>query len=117
MTQFPNDDHDLVSFLCQHRSPVPPPAPDLEQQMLQQVQALAVKPQSHRLQMWLVPPVMAASLIAAVVSYRALVPPKPSAAELAALETFIESNWQSTNSDHTRSYVFHFTEFERGNEE
>ena len=110
MTQFPHDDQDLVNFLREHRPPVPPAAPDLEQKILQQMQASVVKPQRHRVRLWLVSPLVAASLVAAVVSYRVLVPAKPSAVELATLESFIESNWQSTNSDRADSYIWHFTE-------
>ncbi|BAY22980.1 hypothetical protein NIES2100_27440 [Calothrix sp. NIES-2100] len=110
MTQFPHDDQDLVNFLREHRPPVPPASPDLEQQILQQIPASVVKPQRHLGRLWLVSPVVAASLVAAVVSYRVLVPPKPSAAELATLESFMESNWQSTKSDRADSYILHFTE-------
>ncbi|WP_392534250.1 hypothetical protein [Nostoc sp. C117] len=110
MSQFPNDDKNLVNFLCKHRPPVPPASPDLEQQILQQVQTSIVKPQRRLARLWLVPPVMAASLLASVFSYRVLVPAKPSAAELANLEAFIDSNWQGTVSEHTESYVWHFTD-------
>ncbi|BAY31842.1 hypothetical protein NIES2107_37280 [Nostoc carneum NIES-2107] len=111
MTQFPDDEQNLVNFLRQHRPPVPPAAPDLEQQILQQVQTFAVKPQRHLPRLWLVPPAIAASLVAAVVSYKVFAPAKPSAAELANLEAFIDSNWQGTVSEHTGSYVWHFTDY------
>ncbi|MBN3926400.1 hypothetical protein [Nostoc sp. NMS4] len=110
MSQFPDDDKNLVNFLRQHRPPVLPPSPDLEQQILQQVQTSTVKPQRRLTKLWLVPSVIAASLVAAVVSDRVVAPAKPNAAELANLEAFIDSNWQGTVSEHTESYVWHFTD-------
>ncbi|AFY31199.1 hypothetical protein [Calothrix sp. PCC 7507] len=111
MNQFPNDDKDLVNFLRQHRPQVPPAAANLEQQILQQVQASSVQSRRQRSPFWLVPPMIAAGLLATVVIHRSLVPAQPSAAELASLETFIENNWQGTLSEHTESYVWHFTNF------
>ncbi|MBW4595251.1 MAG: hypothetical protein KME46_20685 [Brasilonema angustatum HA4187-MV1] len=93
MSEFPNDDKDLIHFLRQHRSKVPPASLDLEKRILQQVQASPIQLVRHFSQLWLVPPVIAAGLVAAVVSYRALIPIQPSAAEVATLETFIENNW------------------------
>ncbi|BAY11231.1 hypothetical protein [Calothrix sp. NIES-2098] len=111
MTQFSDDDQNLVNFLGKHRPPLPPASPDLERQILQQLQTSAVKPQRRSPRLWLVPPAIAASLLAAVISYRVLVPAKPSAAELANLEAFIDSNWQGTVSEYTGSYVWHFTDY------
>jgi hypothetical protein len=54
------------------------------------------QPRSRRSLVWFVPPTLAASLVATVIGYRILVPAKPSAAELANLQAFIESNWQGT---------------------
>jgi hypothetical protein len=111
MNQFPHNDKDLVDFVRQHRTQVPPASLDLEQQILQQVQASSVQPRHRRSQVWLVPPMIAAGLIATMISYRAYTPARPSAAELATLEAFIESNWQGTLSEHTGSYVWHFTDY------
>ncbi len=112
MSQFPDDDHELVNFLRQHRSPVPPPSPAAEDRLIAAINAL---PQSdtvvefrrsrreRRSTIWLIPPAIAAGLVATLIGYRALVPAKPSNADLASLEAFVESNWQSTvnntNSD------------------
>ncbi|NMG09130.1 hypothetical protein [Brasilonema sp. UFV-L1] len=94
MSEFPNDDKDLIHFLRQHRTQIPPASPDLEKRILQDVQASPMQVLRPSSRLWLVPGVIAASLVAAVVGYRALAPTQPSAAEVASLETFIESNWQ-----------------------
>lgn len=120
MTKFSNDDKNLVNFLRQHRPEVPPAATDLEQQILQNVETLHLhqwgdvcdktkrlrdrRPTSlptsleRRRPLWLVPSAVAASLVAAVVGYQALIPPPPNAAELAKLERFMETNWQGAIS-------------------
>ncbi|MEH2062908.1 MAG: hypothetical protein V7K50_11580 [Nostoc sp.] len=113
MTQLPNDDHDLISFLSQHCPEVPPASPDLEQQILQQVKTCPQAPLRNYSRLRLILPTLAAGLVAAIVGYRALIPPQPSPAELASLETFIESNWQATaSSEHLESDVWHFTELD-----
>ncbi|MEH2070821.1 MAG: hypothetical protein V7K47_22110 [Nostoc sp.] len=104
----PDDDRDLVNFVRQHRPEVPPASPDLSQKILQQVET-SIQPLPHHSRLWLVPPVIAAGLVAAFVSYRALVPAKPSEAELATLQTFIESNWQGTVNEYPESDLWHFT--------
>ncbi|MBN3949074.1 MAG: hypothetical protein V7K14_15265 [Nostoc sp.] len=113
MTQLPNDDADLINFLCQHCPEVPPASPDLEQQILQQVKTWPQPPLRHYSRLRLVLPALAAGLVAAIVGYRALIPAQPSPAELASLETFIESNWQATaSSEHLGSDVWHFTDLD-----
>ncbi|MEH1874483.1 hypothetical protein [Nostoc sp.] len=112
MTQLPNDDPDLVNFLCQYRPEVQPASPDLEQQILQQVKAWPLSPLRHYSRIRFVLPV-AAGLVAAIVGYRAFIPAQPSPAELATLETFIESNWQGTvSNEHLESDVWHFTDLD-----
>ncbi|MBW4580081.1 MAG: hypothetical protein KME42_10975 [Tildeniella nuda ZEHNDER 1965/U140] len=108
MSQFPNDDHELVDFLKQHRPQIPPADSALETQLLAAIEALPPQdelarfrrshPRTKRSIAWLVPPTLAAGLLASVVGYRSLMPAKPSAAELANLQAFIESNWQGTLS-------------------
>ncbi len=115
MTQFLNDDKDLVNFLRQHRPEVPPASADLEQQILQNVEtlhpiSLPAPKVRRRSPFWLVPSVMAASLVAAVVSYRTLIPAQPSAAELVKLEKFMESNWQGTVSEYPEGDIFSMTD-------
>ncbi|MEH2437479.1 MAG: hypothetical protein V7K25_25170 [Nostoc sp.] len=113
MTKFPKDDPDLINFLSQHCPEVPPASPDLEQQILQQVKARPQAPLRHYPKLRLVLPALAAGLVAVIVGYRALIPPQPSAAELAELETFIESNWQATaSSKHLESDIWHLTELD-----
>jgi hypothetical protein len=106
MSQFPHDDHELVAFLKQHRPQAPPANPALESRLMDAIDALPrqdnlvplrrSQPRSRRSLVWFVPPTLAASLVATVIGYRILVPAKPSAAELANLQAFIESNWQGT---------------------
>ena len=100
MSLLPDDDQDLVEFLRQHRSPPPPPASGLDQRIMSQIVAPV---DHHRWNFWLVAPALAASLIAAVISYRAWVPPQPSAVEVATLEAFIESNWHNTIYDNSET--------------
>ena len=106
MTQFSDDDKDLVNFLRQHRPEVPPASPILEEQILRDIQKLHVSsltkpPLVRHSRLWLVPSIVAAGFLAAVVGYRTLIPSTPSATELASLETFIETNWQGTISETT----------------
>ncbi|MEH2073995.1 MAG: hypothetical protein V7K57_06320 [Nostoc sp.] len=113
MTQPPDDDSDLINFLCQHRPEVPPASPDLEQQILQQVKACPLPPLRHYSRLSLVLPALAAGLVAAIVGYRAFIPVQPSPAELATLQNFIESNWQDTvSNEHLESDVWHFTDLD-----
>jgi hypothetical protein len=106
MSQFPNDDHELVNFLKQHRSPTPPADSALEERLFA---AIELQPQSDNLMpfrrsqprvrrsiVWFVPPTLAAGLLVSVIGYRLLMPAKPSPTELANLQAFIESNWQGT---------------------
>jgi ferric-dicitrate binding protein FerR (iron transport regulator) len=81
------EDHDLVSFLRQHRSNPPPAAPDLEDQILQ---ALPARSRRH---LWIVPSAIAASLVGAIVSYQVLRPTPPEPVDTASIESFMESNW------------------------
>lgn len=111
MSQFPNDDHELVDFLKQHRPQIPPADSALESQLFAAIESLPQQdelarlrrsqPRSRRSIAWFVPPTLAAGLLVSVVGYRLLMPAKPSAAELANLQAFIESNWQGTLSGST----------------
>ncbi|MEH2302782.1 MAG: hypothetical protein V7K88_28355 [Nostoc sp.] len=113
MTQLPNDDPDLINFLCQHRPEVPPASPDLEQQILQQVKTWHQPPLRHYSRPRLVLPALVTGLVAAIVGYRAFIPAQPSPAELATLQNFIESNWQGTvSNEHLESDVWHFTDLD-----
>jgi hypothetical protein len=109
MSQFPNDDHELVDFLKQHRHHVPPADPALEEQLFAAIEVLPQQdnlipfrrsqPRTRRSIVWFVPPALAAGLLVSVVGYRLLMPAKPSATELANLQAFIESSWQGTDED------------------
>jgi len=108
MSQFPNDDRKLVAFLKQHRPQVPPADPALESRLFDAIEALPTQEnlvpdrrsqlRARRSLIWLIPPTLAASLVATVIGYRMLAPAKPSAAELANLQAFMESNWRGTIS-------------------
>ena len=111
MSQFPNDDHELVDFLKQHCPLTPLANPALEERLFEAIaaetqqenliQLRRSQPRSRRNLVWFVPPALAAGLLASVVGYHALVPTKPSATELANLQAFMESNWQGTVSSNT----------------
>lgn len=92
MSEFPNPDKELINFLRQHRSQVPPASLDLEKRILRDVQSSPVEVSRRYSRLWLVPTVIAASLLATIVSY-CIIPTRQNTAEAAKLETFIESNW------------------------
>ncbi len=96
-----NDDQDLVEFLHRHRSPSPPPDAGLEKEIMTAIEGNHDRSISRRWNRWIAAPALAASLITAVLSYRALVPPQPSPGEVATLEAFIETNWNSTLSNNS----------------
>ena len=48
---------------------------------------------------WLIPPAIAAGLVAALMGYRALTPTQLTATEITTLESFIEANWHNTVTD------------------
>jgi hypothetical protein len=117
MTPFSSDDQDLnlVNFLRQHRPEAPPAAADLEQRILRDVEMLqpgstVIQMQRRRSPLWLVPSVIAAGVVAAVVGYRALIPPPTSPAELAKLERFMENNWHGTVGDSPSMDLFSATD-------
>ncbi len=109
MRPLPEDDLRLAAFLKAHRPPVPPSDPALEEQLLaaiattpQEIPTIApqtVRQLTKRRRGWVLPGAIAASLVVTAIGYQTLRPqPQPtaelSAAELAELETFIESTWQ-----------------------
>ncbi len=101
MSPFSDDDQDLVEFLRQHRSPSPPPAVGLENAIVRAISTPRDRAASRRWNSWIAAPAIAASFITAILSYRALVPPQPSAGEVATLEAFIETNWNNTLSNNS----------------
>lgn len=103
MSPTPEEDPQLTQFLQQHR-PITPSAPDnLEERLMatvmdtpQVVLPMPSRSQRHyRRVLWLLPSAIAAGLVATV-AYQRLMPQAPSEAQLAELETFIESTWQGT---------------------
>lgn len=101
MSRPPADDRPLTDFLQQHRPSVPPASPDLEDRLMTAVLdtppvvPVPVRRPVARRVLWVFPAAIAAGLVA-LVSYPTLFPPQPSEAQLAELETFIESTWQDT---------------------
>ncbi len=126
----PNEDKDLVDFLRQYRPEVPSPLPDLEERLLQQLQVLPseieinsvvktnrktqkINSPYHRLaaflspSFWFIPSVLATGLVASLVSYRVLTPRQPSAAELADLQSIMESDWYYKLNTNPRGELLH----------
>lgn len=99
ITHMPTDEESLVEFLRQYRPIAPPPAPDLEAQILKAVESLPVRESSPfwvrlaRRPLWLVPASVAAGLLLSANFARLLMPQSPSAAEMASLESFLATNW------------------------
>lgn len=108
MTQFPEDDQALIRFLKQNQPQAPPASAELETQIMQAV-AQEQMTATLRQPFWTRPRIIwgaiAASLITGWVSYRILLPPTPSAAELASLETFLEASWRGTVNDNPEEDV------------
>ena len=105
MTLPPEDDHPpadrpLTEFLQQHRLPAPPAAPELEDRLMAAIDR-AQKPQRSRSRpvVWLIPPAIAAGLVATLLGYHTLAPAQLTASETANLEAFLETNWQSAVTD------------------
>ncbi|MBO3457958.1 hypothetical protein G7B40_036500 [Aetokthonos hydrillicola Thurmond2011] len=117
MTLFPKDDNDLVNFLRQNRPEVPSASLDLEQQILDNIAMLhpispPIQIRNRRPVLWLIPSMIAASLVAAIVGYRALMSTQEttSPAELAKLERFMENNWHGTVGQSPEGDVFSVSE-------
>ncbi|MBF2029350.1 MAG: hypothetical protein IGS48_21745 [Oscillatoriales cyanobacterium C42_A2020_001] len=106
MNSFPEDDHHLTNFLQQNCPTVPPAAADLENRILAVIDdtpqaiglsepLIAQRSRPSRRVAWLLPSAIAAGFVATIVGYQAWIPrQQPTDAELAELETFIESTWQ-----------------------
>ncbi|EKQ68996.1 hypothetical protein OsccyDRAFT_1599 [Leptolyngbyaceae cyanobacterium JSC-12] len=114
MNSFPEDDHQLSKFLQQNRPTVPPAAADLEERILAIIeetpQEMATPERSRQRSrtfrhrgMWLLPSALAAGFVATVVGYQFLIPRQPTEAELAELETFIETTWQGNLAEQPTS--------------
>ncbi|GAB4282916.1 MAG: hypothetical protein Fur0025_12440 [Oscillatoriaceae cyanobacterium] len=107
--QQPKDDERLVAFLRHHRPETPPASPDVEERIFA---AVATQPLKSRRRLWFLAPALAAGLLLAVGGYTwgqkfADRPTtRPTDAELARLEEFLESSWDGLlypeeNSDAT----------------
>lgn len=102
-----DDDLKLTEFLKQHQPVVPAANLDLEDHLMSAIAStpqprLAVisTSQVQRRIFWTVPSAIAAGLVAMVVSHRTFAPvSQPSAAEVAELQTFIESTWHDSATE------------------
>lgn len=112
MIQPPDDDPKLTKltdFLQQHRPPVPPPNPDLEDRILaavSQTQPERSPPRRWVLPRWYVPGAIAASLLVAIAGYQLLQPTNSMIAEQQAIESFIEASWQGALNDSSEDDIF-----------
>lgn len=111
MSRFSEDDRPLTEFLKRYQPVVPSANPDLEEQLMS---AIASTPQSRltvvskapvqRRILWVAPAAIAAGLVAMVVNHRTFAPvSQPSPAEIAELQTFIESTWQDSSTERSIS--------------
>jgi hypothetical protein len=111
MTQFPDDER-LIEFLRQYRPEVPPAKPNLEQQILQSLEAA---PSRARPSLRIIKPTiaklvtgMAAGMLLVLGGYRLLT---PAFVDTASLETFMVNNWdgiigeipETSTSDNTEA--------------
>lgn len=104
MTEHPKNDRDLIAFIRQHRPEPPPPAPDLEQCLLQRIErpepptALFARPQPRSRRVWATTGAIAASVLLAWSGYRALEVSQQFAQDRQLqdeqLATFLFENWQ-----------------------
>jgi len=113
MSQFPHDDDPaLKEFLQQHRPPVPPPSPGLEDRLLEAIATAptTIQPDRGKVIPWrrrtVVPRAIAASLIAGLIGYHLWLPQTPNPAETENLEAFLEANWQNTVASEPDSELF-----------
>lgn len=108
MNKSPHDGDRLAQFLREHRPDVPPPAADLEEQIMAAVESSDLPasdptesnkekvislfpPLKRQKKLWFVPPAIAASLLLSWTGYHLLFPTKT--VDTASLESFVESNW------------------------
>lgn len=108
MNKNPEDDEQLVKFLRQHTGTVPSVAPDLEEQIITAISSAPQRSSWKQLR-WILPPAMAAGLLLAWTGYRVPMPISPSPTEVASLEAFLESNWDSVLNSDTEADSFSFT--------
>jgi hypothetical protein len=104
MSQPPRDDREWVDFLRQHRSQPPPPAADLEDRIMAEIDSNVTsrRPRSRRSsRVYWIPPAIAATLVAGLLVHRSFVPAPPNPTEVSAIENFIETSWTDTVSDNT----------------
>ncbi len=106
MSKLSKDDEPLVEFLRQNCPKIPPPAPNLEEQIMAAVERQSSSTEktrqllSNRSQrLWLVPPVLgklsagiAAGLLMTWTGYRVLIP-ATNTVDTPSLEAFVENNW------------------------
>lgn len=105
-------DDQLQTFMRQHRPVPPPPAPDLEEQLMNAIAcnsqatdfnqlnlAIAKPHRTKRLQSWYIPSTIVAGLLITLSSFHLLIYSKELAN--ANLEFFLETNWNDVTGDPT----------------
>lgn len=95
----PDDDRPLTEFLKQYRALPPPASPDLEDRLMAEIESSPKRSRPAGQVVWLIPPAIAAGLVATLLGYRALTPAQLTATEVTTLESFIEANWRNTVTD------------------
>ncbi|WP_448561234.1 hypothetical protein [Trichothermofontia sp.] len=113
-----NDDHKLVQFLRQHRPPVPPAAPNLEDRIMAALETttweqpslsppLAIRSRSspwylQARRWWVAGMALTVGVFAAWMGQRAwLTAQTPSPTEIAEMEQFMEQSWQGVVASST----------------
>ena len=92
MTHLPPDDRQWQEFLHKYRPTPPPPAADLEEQLMKSINKSQPPVLNQRL--WALPPALAAGLLMAWSGYRLLIP-LPDFSNSASLEAFLQDNWNN----------------------
>jgi hypothetical protein len=115
MNNFPEEDQNIVNFLQQYRPEIPPASPNLEQQILQQVKVLPIRPLHRLSHLWLIPSAIIAGFLTLFIGYPALILNYHRVAETSNLETFMESNWQTVVSENSVNYNWQAQEVYSGN--
>jgi hypothetical protein len=94
-----SDDEELVTFLKQHRPSAPLASSDLEDNIMGAIAQLKSPQQQSSVwcQRWFIPVVIVTGVVAWM-SYSLTGPRQPTVAELAQLQHFMESSWDSVDS-------------------
>lgn len=123
MTQLPDPDRELITFLQQHRVAAPPASPQLEDRVMTAIEHGETRSGMHRSRirhwpsLWLAAPTIAAGFLVVLVTQQPVPTPgpEPNAAEIANLETFMENSWTGTVEHTPTTMMVEELSFEVGN--